>query len=290
MKINLYGPFARQDYNKTEEGIKQAFEDMGHKVKVFPEDKTIPSDLINNKADLLLFFKGGIRYGVTADMLAQTLDMIDYPKICWFWDKVWGERVDWMHTIVRHIDLGFLSDGEFVRKHNYLNLYELRQGTDKNAIFKGKKKEKYKVDIAFTGQIYGDRVQWYNWMKKTYGDKFQIFKDVWGKELNDLCASAKIITAPKFPQNDYYCSQRPYEIMGRGGFMLHPYLEVLAKQFKEGDEIEFYRDANEFDAKAKFYLANDEARERIKRNAQKKIRESFTFEKTIKDILDKCAF
>ena len=259
---------------------------MGHKVKRFDEKTTTPKDLIESKADMLLFFKGGVKYGVTADLLAQTLKMIDYPKVCWYWDKVWGDRVEWIQKVAMETDLMFLSDGTFVRTNNYLNMYELHQGMDERYIKEGKERDEFKCDLAFTGSVYGERETWYKAVKKMYGDRFGVFNNVFNEDLNDLCASAKIITAPEYPQEDYYYSQRPYEIMGRGGFMLYPYLRGLAEQFEEGKEIEFYRSPQEFREKVDYYLANPKERERIRKAGQKKVKDNYTFRDTIKQTID----
>lgn len=286
MKINLFGSFNNSNSNLIEEGVEYALRKEGHKVRRFDEKSTRPKDLIDNKADLLLFFKGGVKYGVTADMLAQTLKMIDYPKVCWYWDKVWGDRENWMRKVAMEIDLGFLSDGTFVRGNNFANLYELHQGMDERQIFEGKERSDFKCGIAFTGSVYGDRQDWATGIKNLYGDRFKVFNNVFGKNLNDLYASAKIITAPLFPQDDWYWSQRPYEVMGRGGFMLYPYMKGLSEQFEEGKEIEFYRDPQEFKEKADYYIANNEAREKIRKAGMEKVKNNYTLRNSVRQTLE----
>ena len=104
--------------------------------------------------------------------------------------------------------------------------------------------EELATDIIFVGswQDYGHR-EWRHrgelvaWLQKTYGDRVAFYPKqgehaVRGLELNDVYWSAKVVVgdsclAPKVDGSPMtnYCSDRVPETLGRGGVLVHPYVE-----------------------------------------------------------------
>ena len=283
MKI-LYWCNWKNEYNNDHEGaIKRALEQEGHQVQVVDEKNFTEEEIINADADMLLFFKGASIFGYSISQLETLLKKVPYKKVCWYFDKAWHGREEWLHRVSGVVDLLFITDGDFARGYNYLNVYELKQGADEQSIFKGKKKD-YGFDVAFVGSVYGLRQEFVNILFEKYGKRFDIVSNVFGKDLNDLCASA-LIVAPLYPQTDFYWSQRVYEIIGRGGLLIHPKLELLTKQFKDGKHIIFYKDVNECFEKIDYYLANPKKADKIREAGMKHIKENYTYRHSVRQLM-----
>lgn len=67
---------------------------------------------------------------------------------------------------------------------------------------------------------------------------------------------------------------RPFELAGRGAFVISGYADDFERYYKEGEEMVFYRSLPDLVRKVKHYLAHDDERERIARAG---------YERTIRD-------
>lgn len=272
----------------TEKLIKEAFEELGHKVITFDE-KTVNAPQIlkiakEENADLFFFHKGN-RWGFQLEELVELLMRLTCKKAFWYFDPINGipEREYWMQRIIPFVDKGFLTNGTWIKQHKYENLSWLLQGCKKEPT--GKKRKEYECDIAFTGSVYGGREIFIDALQKKYGDKFKIFSDVFGKDFSDLCASAKIMISPKFPANDWFWSNRIYKTIGAGGFMIHPYCEGLKDHFVAGEEYDDYRDQEELFMKIDYYLSHDKERKSIQKAGYLRSIKDHTYTNRIKQLL-----
>lgn len=129
----------------------------------------------------------------------------------------------------------------------------------------------YNKDIRFVGSMYGD-----------YRPKLKEFLSDYdfewvgqdgeyrGIELNKLLARTRIIVGDSVPYPKYW-SNRVYEIIGRGGFLIMPEIDELKT---EVPSIVTYKYGNFADLKSKldYYLKHDEEREQIKRQCFEEIK------------------
>lgn len=124
-------------------------------------------------------------------------------------------------------------------------------------------------------------------LKEHYGDDFHhIGRDgegaVRGDELNRLYASSKIAVGDTLCigfDYPYYLSDRIFETTGRGGFIIHPYIEGIYDLFDEGKEIVTYK-FNDFDdlfAKIDYYLEHPEEREKIRLAGHERTKRDHTY-------------
>jgi len=231
MEIIYFAQFDNPFSDSTEKHITNALEDLGHTVyqfkeKNFEHDKNKILERISDGADLFLFHKGGLRAGVPLEKFVDFLGYVTCKKSYWFFDKISdnfseklpsGElpREGFIDAVSPYVDKGFVTDGTFIRRRNYPNIELLRQGVTP-AEGKAKKKDKYEADVAFVGAVYGKRKEFVQKLNKKYD--FKVFNNAFGKDLKDLCKTAKIIVAPKFPSDEFYWSSRIYQILGNGGF------------------------------------------------------------------------
>lgn len=137
-----------------------------------------------------------------------------------------------------------------------------------------------------------------NWLKETYGDNFGHYSGEEGTlglkrglHLNQLLADTKIVVGDSLCLNfdyPYYWSDRVYEIMGRGGFLIMPWIKGLDEQFENGTHIVYYKfgDFDGLKERIDFYLKNAKAREYIRKNGFEEVKKNHTYTKRWEFILD----
>jgi len=286
MTIIYLGNFENPFSDSTEKHIKFAFEKLGHKVIPINEKDFDVEKISQLKGDLFLFHKGGQAQGVELSDLIQLLNFITCKKVFWYFDKIWGEREMWMETIIPFVNHGFLTDETWLRRHDYKNVSVIRQGIGNENVALGKPKAQYKCDIAFLGNVYGRRKEWVEELKKTYGSRFKVFNNIFGRDLYDFCASCKIILSPLFPEDDFYWSSRIYMILGSGGFLIHPRLEGLKEEFTEKKHFVGYKTFPEMMEKIDYYLKNPQERKLIQIAGYKYCISHFTYLDRVKKLLE----
>lgn len=286
MKILYLGNFENPFSDATEKHIKYALEKAGHTVVTFDENDFDAEKILAEKGDLFLFHKGGVGSGkVEIPQLVELLNKLTCKKVMWYFDKVWREREIFMRTLVPFCDYAFVTDETWARRHNYKNVHIVRQGISNQNPELGTLKERYKADIVYVGSVYGEREKFIEIFQRLYGKRFKVVNDAFGRNLYDLCASAKIVIAPKFPQDDFYWSSRVYMITGSGGFIIHPKLEGLKEEFKDGEHLVMYHDLNDLKDKIDYYLEHEDERLKIKEAGYKLCHEKYTYETRVNTIL-----
>ena len=284
MKILYLANYNNTGSNFIEEDIKEALDDLGH--EVIPIHETEIKKVLDVEADMMLFHKAGIGKNITAEDWTLFLNRIICKKVMWFFDPValsYQREAD-IETIIPYIDYGFMVDDTWRRRHKYENLYSLKEGIGK--IYQGKVRPEFKCDIAFVGNIYGEREEFIGTLKKVYGERFKVFNNVFGQDLADLCVSAKIIVAPDFPTNEFYWSSRIYLTLGLGGFLVHPDCYGLREELKEGTHFAGYKNMNELLMTIDYFIEHEEEREAIRKQGQQKCLENFTFKHRLETMLN----
>lgn len=79
--------------------------------------------------------------------------------------------------------------------------------------------------------------------------------------------------------------QRIFDIASVGGFVFTNYQAELDDYFREGNDIECFRDVKEFDDKLGYYLSHDNERINIAINGYKKVRDLFNCRRALENIL-----
>lgn len=246
----------------TEGHIARALESLGHeviKVQQEPNLTSVPD------GDFLLFHKW--------------IPRVDFSgkKVCWYFDKVnFLDREPFMDIVVGLADYIFATDGDWVKKQDKDNIICVRQGVGYDNLLADKIDC---PDVVYTGALYADRQGWADRLKKRYGDRFQVYHNKFGKELNDLCVSAKITLAPQWPATDAYWSNRVYNSIGRGAFMIHPH---CADMDLEG--LVMYKDEDDMYEKIDYYLAHEDEREELRAKLVEDVQENHTYYTSVKKL------
>ncbi len=79
---------------------------------------------------------------------------------------------------------------------------------------------------------------------------------------------------------------RVYDILGSGGFLMSNFQHDLAYHFVPGEDFVYYESRKDLLDKIDYYLANDNERIEIAKNAHKKIQEQHTFDVRVKEIIE----
>jgi hypothetical protein len=213
------------------------------------------------------------------------------------------------------VDFFFCTDKLMVE---YLNRtpgmpksFYLPAGVVEKECYLGTPKDEYKYDVIFVGSK-GYHPEWpyrpklVNWLAETYGEKFAHFGGdgkgtIRGESLNDLYASAKIVVGDTLCLNfnyPFYFSDRLFETIGRGGFMIFPYIEGVCDMFNsythlpntpkpEGVELITYPfdDFEQLKRLIDTFLTNPSIRERIRKSGFERVKREHTYTKRLSDIL-----
>ena len=268
MRIVYFANHSNTGSDDTERHIYNSLTYLGHEVSRI--DEYSPDLIPEGGYDVLLFHKGG-------PYIFEVLPKIRYKKVFWYFDKVWNDRPQWFKKILPLVDQGFLTDETWLLANPSKKLSILRQGIGDEGGYTGNKKAgKYKGKIAFTGSSYGERVTFCHDMKKRYGEDFQVYNDVFNKDLYDLCATIPIIISPEYPSDDHYWSSRVYMVIGSGGFLIHPWCQDLRREYKV-TELPMYETRDQLYEFIDFFLRNELTRERFRKDAFARTHKDYSY-------------
>lgn len=192
-----------------------------------------------------------------------------------------------------YTDLVFTSDGGHsdLWKKNGINHFTLRQGIHELEANFGKKIDAQ--EIGFIGSCaYQKRWNLIKAIRNRYGDRFVHYGqsgtrgEVRGEQLNDLVSSLKIVIGDSVPSDNYW-SNRIYEILGRGGFLIHPKVNGLENEFQYYKHfIPFdYGDYTQLFRLIDYYLIHDKEREKIRKAGHKFVKEHYTYTKRCQKLI-----
>ena len=132
------------------------------------------------------------------------------------------------------------------------------------------------IDVGFCGN---DRPEIH------YLDKFKIRKDLFviGDDMVNAINSYKIHFNKNIADDINY---RTFETTGCGTFLITNYTPGLEKLFDIGKEIVVYNDLNDLDNKVKYYLENEEEREKIANAGYERSKTDHTYYERAKTLVD----
>jgi len=116
-------------------------------------------------------------------------------------------------------------------------------------------------------------------------DKYDIKKDIFVicDDMVDVINSYKIHLNCNISNDINY---RTFETTGCGTFLLTNYTPGLEKLFDIGKEIVVYNDLNDLDNKVRYYLENDEEREKIAKAGYERSKKDHTYFERTKNLID----
>lgn len=296
---NFVPPFS------TENDIKKSFEALGWQVRTLQEntmDETSAKEVIAT---------------------AHNYDFILYTRTWARTDKLWRQVLAGVRgkvpTVSVHLDLYlglergnalkedsfFLSDFVFSADGGHakefrelgINHFFFPPAILKDSVFLGEPKEEFAYDVAFVGSFAYHREWNYrpyliNWLKNTYGARFRLFGSdgecVRGARLNSLYNTAKVIVGDSTASPNYWSDRIP-ETVGRAGFLIHPRVEGLEKQFEYYKHLIPYYvgEMEELKEIIDFYVSHDAERNAIRLAGQQHTLAHHTYEVRATQLIEK---
>jgi len=168
----------------------------------------------------------------------------------------------------------------------------------------GTPRPEYKTDIVFVGAHTGSyhpeyqgRQELVAWLKETYGARCAFWPEpgrhaIRGQDLNDLYASAKVVVGDSCFADTAttYTSDRVFETVGRGGFLLYPRIPVLTDKLLDGVHLEYYtpRDYSGLRDQIDHWIHPDQDAERaaIQRAGCGYVRENHSYLNRMREMLE----
>jgi hypothetical protein len=79
---------------------------------------------------------------------------------------------------------------------------------------------------------------------------------------------------------------RPFELAARRAFVISGYADDIDRYYREGEEMEFYRNTDELARKIRHYLPLDAEREKIAAAAYDRTLREYTYDKKLRELLN----
>jgi len=297
MKIIYIGNF--KEHWTTETHVRASFEALGHKVIPIQEDtvkdETLLRTIDESKPDFLLYTKTWNRIYDWNTIRAKVF------TVSWCLDLYVGlereKELDTNPFFQNHLvitpDGGHQDD---FMKHGVNHAFVKAGVYDKECYMADEKTPEYEKDIMFVGSYQYYHPEWphrkalVDFLIKTYRDRFDYQPKegcVRGHELNKLYASAKVVVGDSL-YSPYYWSDRIYETLGRGGFLIHPKIEGLEDEFEYGKHIVGYNywDFAGLKKKIDYYLEHEDERLKVQKAGHLKVKKDCTYLERCKQVIN----
>lgn len=296
----------------TESHVALSLEVLGHEVTRLQEGEVRAVDVAERvfeaDADLMLWTQTyglAVTGGTIEDRWAMLAGLSSIPVVGFHLDLWWGLRRA-VQIAERepffHVDTLYTSDGghdeEWIAAG--VNHRWSPPGVYGGECYLADPDPHFRSDVAFVGSWrgYGHAEYWpareamLRAVRQRYGRRFALHPRgpaVRGAELNTLYASVKVVVgdsclAGQIPR---YWSDRVSETLGRGGFLIHPYVNGISDQYTDGEHLRLYPagDHAELIRLVDYYLTHDDERERIRRAGHEHVKAHHTYVHRMERIL-----
>lgn len=322
IRVGYIGNFtARDAYGdcfNTECHYARAFEANGCAVTQLQEPRPLPDEPEAAFAQRQLGFCDGLMDLVGSfDLLlyTRTWSLPDYAEAVWraheeagtitaavHLDLFWG--LDREHELagpmfrMGHV---FTADGDHEARWRDagINHHWLRAGVVEDECVPGTYRDEYAADVVFVGGGHGYHAEWphrqqlLTFLRDRYGDRFRKWggpeaPTIRGRDLNDLYASARVVVGDSLAlggSRTRYWSDRIYETLGRGGFLIFPRLGALVREIPLLPTYEI-GDFSELAMHIDYWLEHDTARESLRAALQEHVRSHCTYTHRARTILE----
>lgn len=137
-------------------------------------------------------------------------------------------------------------------------------------------------DVCFVGNVNSpNRVEFLDRMFKEFPNFF--FGQRRFQEAAEKFCKSKIVLNIAMTDD---ANMRLWECLGTGSFLLTNWIPTIEELFEDGKHLVLYKSLDEAVDKAKFYLNNDEAREKIAQAGYEEVMKNHTIDKRVDKILE----
>lgn len=301
MKRIIYIGDFRASYS-TERYIAHALKELGYEVMCKQEDnffignaENMAQEVIDYRPILVMFSKGK-PIGASKEFI-EILKKRGIPTCSWLFDLYFDLPVDRAYRLREkdapfNSDVVYTTDGGHHEEFAKLGIVSktLRQGIyEPEAILYDREKIH---DVIFVGgNVYRTRTEMLAGLADRYGKGFERYGHqpdaiVRGLPLNELYASTKVVVGDSQP-SPHYWSNRLYETLGRGGFLLHPHTVGIDAEFEDGKHLVLYERDNLQDlySKIDYYLEHEDEREKIRRAGFELVKGKYTYKDRCRELM-----
>jgi hypothetical protein len=306
-KITFLGNF-RVDFT-TESHHAKTLESLGHTVFRLQESEATSEEILENAVRSNLFVwvhthRWKTKGQRTMEEVLSILKQKNIPSMTYHLDLWFGlDRQKDLNNnpVYKNIENFFTVDkkmADWFNNNTQVKGHYLSGGVyDKECYYTPSNLEH---DVIFVGsKIYHPeweyRPKLIRFLGRTYQNKFELYgkdgiKSVRGHDLNELYASTKVVVGDTLCINfDYpdYWSDRIYETLGRGGFLIHPYIKGLEREFENKKHLVFYEYGNwdQLKSLVDYYLEHEEEREEIRKSGHELVKNNYTYKNRWEHIL-----
>jgi hypothetical protein len=304
MQIAYVGNF--EPSHSTETHVAATLEDLGHEVTRIQERPAATGLNLTDVAghDLFLWTRTWPGFVAHQDLVA--IRKAGIPSVSLHLDLYLGlSRADTLATDpFWRTDHVFTPDGDPFSAAAFrqlkINHHWLPAAVYKPEATPGTYREELDCDVAFVGSFYRYHPEWpyrqqlVAWLKRAFGPRLKLFGDqpyptLRGRELNDLYASARVVVGdslcPGFSHQGYW-SDRVYETIGRGGFIIHPHIPLLDTQFRQNELVTYqYGDFRQLGVLIASMLLYPEMRERHRLAGYRRVLRDHTYHNRMETML-----
>lgn len=258
MRAHYIGNF--QPAHSTETHVALALESNGHEVTRVQENDINAWQLLHEPADLILWTRTG---GFAPNReLEYSLAGLGPPVVGYHLDRWWGldrEGQVFDEPFFQVCDLMLTADGGHDKEWADANVDHVwfPPAVSEPECELGEFRRRYASEIAFVGswrpgyhEEWTHRPQLIEFLRETYGGRVKFWPEkgqhaIRGKGLRDLYASTGVVVGDSclVPNADgtpciRYFSDRVPETIGRGGYLLHPYVDaVIPGLYRSGEHL-----------------------------------------------------
>lgn len=291
--------------HSTENHVAASLESLGHIVLRVQEGAVLASQV----ADVVGEFGADAFFWTQTYGLAETggtceerwsmllaLHQLDVPSVGFHLDRWWG--LDRQDQVGREAFFGvdhlFTADGghddgwrEVGANHHWSP-----PGVFHGECGPGEFTSRFASDVAFVGNWRGGyHAEWRHraelisflqrgrWRRRTM--LWPRGAAVRGEDLRNLYASVKVLVGDSCLVGDCsrYWSDRIPETLGRGGFLLHPFVDGIEEHFTDGKHLRLWPlgDWRELDRLIAYYLEHDDERRAIAEEGRRHVLEHHTY-------------
>jgi hypothetical protein len=299
-KIIYIGDFI-QPYS-TERYITHAFTQLGYEVLCIQEDRLMIKNAdemfqeVKEMNPIFVLFSKGKPMG-ESEKFINLMKSNGIRTIVWLFDLYFDLPADRKFKLEKKIapfnsELIFSTDGGHDKNFEDLGINHkcLRQGIHAPEAILYDLPKTHEI-IFVGGDVYRTRHMLLIGLKEHYGSKFEWFgwnhkNIVRGLDLNKLYASTKVVVGDSQPSKRYW-SNRIYETLGRGGFLLHPYVEGLEEEFEIGKDLVCYPygDFGKLHELIDYYLEHEDEREAIRKHGHETVKNKYTYKNRCEQFL-----
>lgn len=308
MRVTFLGNF---DVSYSSENHhKLSLEALGHEVIALQETKVFGDQVLQEAQRSQMFVwvhtHNWHTPGMPMNEVLQRLRDDKIPSVTYHLDLWLGLRrqMDMQKDDYWHIQHFFTADknmAEWLNENTLVKGHYLEAGVYHEECYIEKSGNVPPHELAFVGSKgyhpeWPYRPQLVDWLQETYKNSFAHYGGdgrgtVRGKKLNWLYADTRVIVGDslclgfKYP---HYWSDRVYETMGRGGFLIMPRIPGLPDQFKDRQHIVFYDFCNFAQLKdlIDYYLNTDDEREGIRHAGHEEVKAKHTYKHRWQTIID----